>query len=165
MPGMITDDEDDELRLGFDFDGVLADDAGERFYKEQGLARFHANEREQAHLSLAPGPLQRLLRQIAAVQAAERQRQSQQADFRPVIRTAIITARSAPADRRVIASLRAWDITVDESFFIGDLPKDRVLKKFRPHLFFDDKPANAILAAGAAPTVHVPFGVTNSLPS
>jgi 5'-nucleotidase len=161
MPGIVIDDDDDELRLGFDFDGVLADDEGERFYKEQGLARFHANERDQANLALSPGPLQRLLTQVAAVQAAERLNQQQQPHYRPLIRTAIITARSAPADRRVIASLRAWGVTVDESFFIGDLPKDRVLKKFRPHLFFDDKPDNAKLAAGAAPTVHVPFGITN----
>ena len=77
------------------------------------------------------------------------------------IRTAIITARSAPADRRVITSLRAWGVTVDESFFVGDLPKDRIIKLFRPHLFFDDKRANADLGATAAPSVHVPFGVLN----
>jgi 5'-nucleotidase len=161
MPGQVDDDGEEELRLGFDFDGVLADDAGERFYKEQGLARFHANERDNASLALSPGPLQRLLTQVAAVQAAERARQALDPSHRPLIRTAIITARSAPADRRVIASLREWGVTVDEAFFIGDLPKDKVLRKFRPHLFFDDKPDNARLAAGSAPTVHVPFGITN----
>lgn len=163
MPGLVADDADEELRLGFDFDGVLADDAGERFYKEQGLARFHANERENAALPLSPGPLQRLLRQVAAVQAAERARQAADPAHRTLIRTAIITARSAPADRRVIASLREWGVTVDEAFFIGDLPKTKVLSSFRPHLFFDDKPENARLAADTAPTVHVPFGVTNDL--
>jgi 5'-nucleotidase len=165
MPGLVTDDSDEELRLGFDFDGVLADDAGERFYKEQGLARFHANERANAALPLSPGPLQRLLTQVAAVQAAERARQVADAAHKPLIRTAIITARSAPADRRVIASLREWGVTVDEAFFIGDLPKDRVLRTFKPHLFFDDKPDNARLAAGTSPTVHVPFGVTNDVRS
>ncbi len=161
MPGLVTDDDGEELRLGFDFDGVLADDAGERFYKEQGLARFHAHERDNAALPLSPGPLQRLLTQVAAVQAAERERQAADPTHIPLIRTAIITARSAPADRRVIASLREWGVNVDEAFFIGDLPKDRAMRTFRPHLFFDDKPENARLTAGTAPTVHVPFGVTN----
>jgi 5'-nucleotidase len=163
MPGLVADDGDEELRLGFDFDGVLADDAGERFYKEQGLARFHANERANAGSPLSPGPLQRLLMQVAAVQAAERARQAKDASHKPLIRTAIITARSAPADRRVIASLREWGVTVDEAFFIGDLPKNKVLSAFRPHLFFDDKPENARLASETAPSVHVPFGVTNAV--
>jgi 5'-nucleotidase len=161
MPGIVIDDDEKELRLGFDFDGVLADDDGEKYYKENGLKEFHARERAAAEQGLSPGPLQRLLRQIAAVQEAERQRQIHNSNYQPLIRTAIITARSAPADRRVIASLRAWGVNVDESFFIGNLPKDRVLKKYRPHIFFDDKPENARLAAGSAPTVHVPYGITN----
>jgi 5'-nucleotidase len=101
------------------------------------------------------------LEEIARIQGLERQRQAAEPAYRPMLRTAIITARSAPADRRVVTTLRAWGIRVDEAFFIGDLPKDRILKRFRPHLFFDDKRANADLAATAAPSVHVPFGVVN----
>jgi 5'-nucleotidase len=143
-------DTGDELRIAFDFDGVLADDGSERLYKEHGLAAYHAAEAANHDQALTPGPLHRFLLSLAKVQ-----RQTTR------IRTAIITARSAPADRRVFTSLRAWGVTVDESYFVGDLPKDRIIRQFRPHLFFDDKRANADLGATAAPSVHVPFGVLN----
>ncbi len=149
-PSTTLDDEGHELRIAFDFDGVLADDAGERLYKEHGLAAYHSAELANAEQALAPGPLHRFLVGLAAVQRRT-----------PHIRTAIITARSAPADRRVLTSLRAWGVTVDESFFVGDMPKDRIIKQFKPHLFFDDKRANADLGSTAAPSVHVPFGVLN----
>ena len=161
VPSALVDDDGDELRIAFDFDGVIADDEGERVFKEQGLERFHANERERAHVPLSPGPMQRLLAQVAGVQAVEAERQRRDPSYRPLIRTAIITARSAPADRRVVMTLRDWGVRVDESYFIGDMPKDRVLKQFRPHLFFDDKRENARLASSVVPSVHVPYGVTN----
>ncbi len=149
-PSTTLDDGGQELRIAFDFDGVLADDGSERMYKEQGLAAYHSAEQANADQALAPGPLHRFLVALAAVQRRTTH-----------IRTAIITARSAPADRRVITSLRAWGVTVDESYFVGDLPKDRIIKLFKPHLFFDDKRANADLGSTAAPSVHVPFGVLN----
>jgi 5'-nucleotidase len=150
-PATVPDDAGHELRVAFDFDGVLADDGSERLYKEQGLAAYHAAESEAADQALTPGPLHRFLVSLAKVQRR----------VPGAIRTAIVTARSAPADRRVITSLRAWGVTVDESYFVGDLPKNRILKLFQPHLFFDDKRANADLGATAAPSVHVPFGVLN----
>ena len=150
-PSPTLDDGGDELRIAFDFDGVLADDGSERLYKEQGLAAYHATEAANAEQALTPGPLHRFLLSLAKVQKSTTR-----------IRTAIITARSAPADRRVLTSLRAWGVTVDESFFVGDLPKDRIIKLFKPHLFFDDKRANADLGATAAPSVHVPFGILNA---
>jgi len=149
-PSSAIDDDGTELRIAFDFDGVLADDGSERLFKEQGLAAYHRIEAANHDQALTPGPLHRFLLSLAKVQRTTTR-----------IRTAIITARSAPADRRVITSLRAWGVTVDESFFVGDLPKDRIIKLFRPHLFFDDKRANADLGATAAPSVHVPFGVLN----
>ena len=149
-PSNALDDDGQELRIAFDFDGVLADDGSERLYKEHGLAEYHRTEAANAEQALTPGPLHRFLVSLAAVQRHS-----------PHIRTAIITARSAPADRRVLTSLRAWGVTVDESFFVGDMPKDRILKLFKPHLFFDDKRANADLGSTAAPSVHVPFGVLN----
>jgi 5'-nucleotidase len=164
VPSALVDDQGEELRIAFDFDGVIAGDEGERFYKEHGLAGFHANEQARAHLPLSPGPMQRLLAQIAGIQAHEAARQASDPGYRPLIRTAIITARSAPADRRVVMTLREWGVQVDETYFIGDMPKDRVLRQFLPHLFFDDKPENARLAASVVPSVHVPFGVVNRAP-
>jgi 5'-nucleotidase len=161
LPSAVADDGGDELRIAFDFDGVLADDAGEQVYQSAGLAGFHANEHALAHQPLAPGPLKRLLAQLAAIQAIEAARRARDPAYLPLVRTIIVTARSAPADRRVVTTLRDWGIRVDESCFVGDLPKDRVLRKLRPHLFFDDKRGNADLAASAAPSVHVPFGAIN----
>lgn len=151
LPGAAADDaNDDELRLAFDFDGVLADDGSEKVYRERGLAAYHAAEREAVGTALAPGPLQPFLERLARIQTTAAR-----------IRTAIVTARSAPADRRVATSLRAWGVRVDEAYFVGDLPKDRILGEFRPHLFFDDRKANAALGATAGPSVHVPFGILN----
>lgn len=161
LGGAGADDGGDELRLAFDFDGVLADDESERIFQERGLAGFRANERALSLTALSPGPLKNLLTQIASLQELEAARQASDPAYRALIRTAIITARSGPGYRRVISSLRAWGIRVDESFFIGDMPKDKVIRTFRPHLFFDDKLDNALLAASLVPAVHVPFGITN----
>lgn len=162
LPGAGADDGDDaELRVGFDFDGVLASDESERVYRERGLDGYREQERALVDTPLAPGPLAPLLTRLARVQAAEAARQEADPGDQPRLRTAIVTARSAPADRRVTTTLRAWGLRVDESFFVGDLPKDRILRLFRPHLFFDDKRANAELAAACTAGVHVPFGVLN----
>lgn len=163
LPGAASaeDEGDAELRVAFDFDGVLASDESERVYRERGLAGYREQERTLVDTPLAPGPLAPLLTRLARVQAAEAARQTADPAQAPRLRTAIITARSAPADRRVITTLRAWGLQVDESFFVGDLPKDRIVRLFRPHLFFDDKRANAELVAGCAASVHVPFGILN----
>ncbi len=151
-----ADDAGDELRVAFDFDGVVADDASERIYKEQGLQAFYDHEAAQAACPAAPGPLARLLHALAAIQHRLAGNQAG-----PGLRTAIVTARSWPADRRVVTTLRSWGIMVDEAFFLGDSPKDPVLAQFKPHIFFDDRRANADRARLAGPSVHVPFGVLN----
>ncbi|MCS6970904.1 MAG: 5'-nucleotidase [Planctomycetota bacterium] len=147
-------EQDEQLRVAFDFDGVLADDSAERVFQAQGLAAFHAHEAARASEPVAPGPLARLLLALSRVQA-------RLADSRR-LRVAIVTARSHPADRRVIATLRAWGVRVDEAYFVGDLPKEAVLAQLRPHLFFDDKRPVADRASAVAPSVHVPFGVAGS---
>jgi 5'-nucleotidase len=152
LPSATQDDGGDDLRVAFDFDGVVADDAGERVYRQQGLAIFHQLEREQGAVPAAPGPMARLLEGLSQVQARLPEGR---------LRTAIVTARSWPADRRVVSTLRAWGIRVDEAFFMGEAPKEPVLSRWRPHLFFDDKRSNADRAAGCAPAVHVPFGIAN----
>lgn len=150
------DDDGEELRVAFDFDGVVADDASERVYKEQGLPAFHSHEAANAAVPAAPGPMARLLQALAAIQ------QRLAADpAGPRLRTAIVTARSWPADRRVVTTLRSWGIMVDEAFFLGNAPKGPVLAQFRPHIFFDDRRANADHARVVGPSVHVPFGILN----
>ncbi len=156
LAGASEDDGGDELRVAFDFDGVLADDASERIYAEQGLAAFHAHEREHAAAPAAPGPMARLLTGMSRVQ------ERLAGGSGPRLRTAIVTARSFPADRRVVATLRAWGVHVDEAYFLGEAPKEPVLARFRPHIFFDDKRRNADRASSVAPAVHVPFGIANA---
>lgn len=151
------DDAGDELRVAFDFDGVVADDASERIYREQGLEAFYAHEDALALAPAAPGPMARLLHALATIQ----QRFTNCPDG-PRLRTAIVTARSWPADRRVVTTLRSWGIMVDEAFFLGDSAKEPILALFRPHIFFDDKRANADRARLAGPSVHVPFGILNT---
>ena len=51
----------------------------------------------------------------------------------PRLRTAIVTARNAPAHKRVVATLRNWGIEVDEVFFLGGISKNRVIEEFKPH--------------------------------
>ncbi|MEW4529384.1 5'-nucleotidase [Maioricimonas sp. JC845] len=158
-----TDDPDDrELRVAFDFDGVLADDEAERIYQETGdLAKYHSSEKEQASRPLNPGPLKELLEKIAHIQQTERKRAEADSSYEPMIRTAIITSRNAPAHERMITTLRHRGITVDETFFLGGMDKSRILDVFRPHIFFDDQKVHLDTASGIVPSVHVPFGVTN----
>jgi 5'-nucleotidase len=155
----VHDDTDPELRIAFDFDGVLADDEAERVFQEEGLERFQENEKARASQALHPGPLKRLLEGLAAVQNIEKERCRQDPAYRPRLRTAIVTARSAPALERVVTTLRCWDLRVDQSFFLGGMDKRRILDVWRPHIFFDDQMAHAVPASASTPSVHVPFGI------
>lgn len=156
LPTATQDDDGDELRIAFDFDSVLADDSSDRIYAREGLAAFYAHEADHAEIPSAPGPLIRLLRAIAVVQGKLRA-----ASGESRLRTAIVTARNWPADRRVVTTLRAWGLPVDEAYFLGDAPKEPVLRQLRPHIFFDDRRANVDRACFAGPAVHVPFGINN----
>jgi 5'-nucleotidase len=153
------EDKEGELRIAFDFDGVLADDEAERVYrKEGGLEAFVQSELRNARHPLDPGPLKEFFAKIAAFQ--ERQRQSD-LGAATSIRTAIITARNAPAHERVIHTLKSWGIYTDEIFFLGGLEKRRILGVFKPHIFFDDQRLNMEGAGPMATCVHVPFGIVN----
>ena len=137
------------LRIAFDGDAVLFSDESERIYKAQGLEGFMANETANVHQPLPDGPFANLFRKIADLQ-----RQSA-AGGTPLIRTALITARNAPADERVIRTLRAWKIRIDEVFFMGGAPKAPVLKAFAPHIFFDDQAVHCEPASEVVPTAQV----------
>ena len=159
----LSDDDsaDDELRIAFDFDGVLANDASETIYRDGGLQVFNDNERQHAGIASEEGPLHDLFHKIARVQQRDKQRARENPSYRTRVRIAIITARGAPAHKRVVTSLRQWGIEVDETFFLAGLRKTAILKVFKPHLFFDDQQVHLKEAAQIVPCVHVPFGVRN----
>lgn len=119
------------------------------------MMEFHRSEAENAEQPLPPGPFKKFLEAINRVQSAF------PAPAERPIRTALVTARSAPAHRRAIKTLRAWGISVDEAFFLGGRDKAPVLKVFRPHIYFDDQRAYCDSAAQYVPTAHVPAGIKN----
>lgn len=158
----IDDDKDEELRLAFDFDGVIADDSAESVFQKGQLGTFLDHEKEHASLPLPPGPLQRFFTEISKLQKREMQKYQQDHNYKPKIRIAIVTARNAPAHERVITTLRQLDILVDEAFFLGGIDKGRVLDIFKPHIFFDDQAGHIKGIASRFPSVHVPFGIANT---
>ena len=164
LPSRIADDEDDlELRVAFDFDGVLADDESETVFKRNNnLEEFHAHERLHVARPHQPGPLADLFRKLAMMQRLEDRAQRRDPGYRKIVRIAIITARNAPSHERVVTTLKSWGVSADETFFLGGMEKARVLSVFRPHIFFDDQLTHLKAAPGGTiPMVHVPFGIAN----
>ncbi|CAM3677912.1 5'-nucleotidase [Marinicrinis lubricantis] len=158
----IDNDDDPELRLAFDFDGIIGDDSAERIYQEEGkLDSFHQHEKLKAGEPLPDGPLLKFFREISKLQKRMTQKNKENPGDKTMIRIAIATARNAPAHERVISTLRNHDIRVDEAFFLGGIDKRRVLQIFKPHIFFDDQVSHIEGVSRIAPSVHVPFGVTN----
>ncbi|ERS06318.1 5'-nucleotidase [Alcanivorax sp. PN-3] len=162
LPSQVVDEEDDvELRIAFDFDGVIADDASERVYKSQELEAFHEHETSRADVPHSPGPLADLFRKLSVLQQLEDEASKADPDYQRILRTAIVTARSAPAHERVITTLEHWGVDANEVFFLGGMTKDRILSVLRPHMFFDDQQSHLQSAGGNIPLVHIPFGVAN----
>lgn len=156
-----ADEAGDELRIAFDFDGVLADDSSERRFQDGGLASFREHEELNADVPLGRGPLRELLVGIHRVQVVERERHAADASYRPRVHVSLVTARSAPAHERAVATLSSWGVTVDDAFFLGGVDKDGVLEVLRPHIFFDDQRAVVEATRRVAPSVHVPYGELN----
>ena len=152
-----ADDGDDfGLRIAFDFDGVLADDSAETVTETKGLAAFHASERANADTPLPGGPLANFFKRLASLRKLEDMELAKNPDYRRYLRTAIVTARSAPAHERMVNTLRTWDIQVDDSFFLGGMNKGRILSILRPHIFFDDqKSPNLEASREFTPSVHI----------
>jgi 5'-nucleotidase len=145
----------DLLRFAFDGDAVIFSDEAERVYKSQGLEAFSASEQASAHQPLSGGPFKAFL-------GALHQLQQQFPASEAPIRTALVTARSAPAHERVIRTLRAWDIRIDESIFLGGLDKTEFLKAYQADVFFDDQQLHCASASPHIATGHVPHGVANN---
>ena len=161
LPSATNDEEaDDELRVAFDFDGVIADDSAEQVFQKEGMEAFYNSETAKAQTAIAPGPLGDLFRKLGNLRTLEDEREEQDHNYHRFLKTAIVTARSAPAHRRVINTLRSWNITVDETHFLGGMDKGRILETLRPHIFFDDqKHPHLDSAQPFTPSVHIPFGI------
>jgi 5'-nucleotidase len=146
-----------QLRIAFDGDAVIFGDESERVSQEDGLAAFHAHETERAHEPLSGGPFRGFLAALHALQSAF------PAEDSP-IRTALVTARSAPAHKRVILTLREWGVRLDEALFLGGRDKGPFLATFGADIFFDDSQQNISNARLHVAAGHVPHGVGNPQP-
>lgn len=156
LPSILPSGGEAQLRLAFDGDAVLFSDEAERVYKQQGLQAFADSEVEAAHRPLEGGPFRPFLAALSQLQAEF------DADVSP-IRTALVTARGAPAHERVIRTLRAWNIRIDEALFLGGLPKGPLLSAFGADIFFDDQTGHCESARQHVATGHVPHGIANEI--
>jgi 5'-nucleotidase len=142
-----------EVRIAFDGDAVLFSDEAERVFQAEGLDAFQLHESRKAQLPLPEGPFKPLLAALHRLQMAGN------ASMR--IRTALVTARSAPAHERAIRTLMNWNVRVDEAMFLGGLPKGEFLREFEPDFFFDDQTGHVDAAARHVPAGHVSSGISN----
>ncbi|SFV04808.1 5'-nucleotidase [Pseudoduganella namucuonensis] len=163
LPSLIEDDEDDmELRVAFDFDGVIADDESETVFKRNNdVLEFHAHETRHVATPHRPGPLADLFQKLHLMQRLESMAVRRDPDYRRILRIAIVTARGAPSHERVVTTLKDWGVSANETFFLGGMDKARVLSILKPHIFFDDQLGHLKSEGGTIPMVHVPFGIAN----
>ena len=151
-------DSDSELRIVFDGDAVLFGDEAERVYAEKGIDAFTAHEKKNRNKPLSAGPFEPFLRALHRLQ-------KNATATAPRIRTALMTARGAPAHERQLRTLVKWGVEIDEAFFLSGAEKKEFIRAFRPDFFFDDQPRHLIPAADCAPVGHVDFGIRNRPPS
>lgn len=150
-------EQGDHIRFAFDGDAVLFSDEAERVYKLEGLNAFTESEKASAREPLSGGPFKEFLGALQGLQ-------KEFGEHDCPIRTALVTARSAPAHERVIRTLRAWNIRIDESLFLGGLSKGAFLKAYGADVFFDDQRVHCESASEHVATGHVPHGIANQNP-
>ena len=143
-----------QLRIAFDGDAVIFSDESEKIFQEQGLKAFHKNEKLSENVELKAGPFKSFLASLQKIQSTFPEKNNP-------IRTALVTARSAPSHKRVIHTMREWGIRIDESFFLGGLDKGIFLREFAADIFFDDQQQHCNSASKYVPTGHVPSGIKN----
>lgn len=162
LPSTIIDEETDDLRIAFDFDGVLADDESETVMHESNdLTKFHSHETKNILQSHNPGPLKEFLVKISAIQNIEEQRKKTEKHYKNRLRVSIVTARNAPSHERALNTLKGWGVMANDAFFLGGVDKGLVLGVLKPHIFFDDQSSHLNSTSKVAPSVHIPFGVKN----
>ncbi len=143
----------DQIRIAFDGDAVLFSKESEMIYQKQGLDAFIEHEKKNVKKPLPEGPFAKLLKTLSYLQFDLTN--SKMGGNLP-LRTALVTARNSPAHERVIRTLRAWNVRIDETFFLGGVPKHKILESFCPHIFFDDQHQHCEGAARVVPTARVP---------
>jgi len=154
FPGARHRPDGEQLRIAFDGDAVLFSDEAEKVYQAEGLEAFSRQEKQRADTPLPEGPFKPLMQALQHIQSAY------PIDNNP-IRTALVTARSAPAHKRVILTLRKWGIRIDEALFLGGKPKGPFLEAFGADIFFDDQQVHCESARQHVATAHVPNGIRN----
>ena len=151
-----------DLRIAFDFDGVLADDSSERVYQERPLEVYQETESALADVPLPRGPMADFLQKINRIQGIEDAKSvDNPGGYQRRVRVAVVTARSAPAHERAINSIHQWGLRVNDAFFLGGIDKGPILAVLEPHIFFDDQRRNIDTTSHLAPSVHIPFGELN----
>jgi 5'-nucleotidase len=149
-----SDAHPNEVRIAFDGDAVLFSDEAERIYQAQGLAGVSASRDRKSRACRCPtARSNRCWRPCTGCKGP--------APPHMRIRTALVTARSAPAHERAIRTLMSWNIEVDEAMFLGGLAKGEFLREFEPDFFFDDQTGHIESAARHVPAGHVASGVRN----
>ena len=144
----------EKLKIAFDGDAVLFSDDSEKIFKHEGLAAFTENEKQAANEPLSGGPFKPILAALQQIQMAFPPGESP-------LRTCLVTARAAPAHERVVRTLRAWNIRIDEALFLGGLDKGEFLHAFDADVFFDDQEGHCESARNHVATGHVPHGISN----
>lgn len=159
---IVDDERDTGLRIAFDFDGVLADDESETVMQNtQDVSKFHEHEVKNMMQPHNPGPLQQFLIRVAKIQSVEEERRRADATYKNRLRISVVTARNAPSHERALNTLKSWGVMPNDAFFLGGIEKHNVLGVLKPHIFFDDQSGHLATASSVAPSVHIPFGVTN----
>ena len=163
MASTLVDDKDDEeLRIAFDFDGVLVDDESETVMQStHSVARFHEHETRNLLTPHNPGPLKEFLMRVSKIQAVEEAHRASDPSYVNRLRVSLVTARNAPSHERALNTLKSWGVMVNDAFFLGGIEKRKVLEVLRPHIFFDDQSGHLQKSSTVVPSVHIPFGVTN----
>lgn len=163
MKSTIIDEDSDDLRIAFDFDGVLADDESETvMHNTNDVNQFHAHETKNVMQPHNPGPLKEFLVKISAIQKIEEENKKTNPDYKNRVRVSIVTARNAPSHERALNTLKEWGVMTNDAFFLGGVNKGLILGVLKPHIFFDDQSRHLDSTSSVAPSVHIPFGVKNT---
>jgi 5'-nucleotidase len=160
-PASADDHGDTQLRIAFDFDGVLVDDEAEVQYTDGGLPLFHHYEVENKDRPLKDGPLMPLVKRLSAIQALQVEQTHRVNNPEMAIRISIVTARNAPAHERLVNTMKHLGLEPDELFLTGGIEKKNFLDVIKPQIFFDDQLGHLEPASANTPCVHIPFGVRN----
>ncbi|MDO9208274.1 MAG: 5'-nucleotidase [Sulfuricurvum sp.] len=146
----------EQIKIAFDADAVVFSEESEHIYKTQGIEAFYKHEKENAMKPLPEGPFAKLLKTLSFIQ-------SKFGKYNSPIRLAIVTARNSPAHERVIFTLRAWGVEIDEAFFLGGLAKDKILQAYNPHIFFDDQHRHLEDSSKFVPAGQVPYKTSSPM--